>query len=67
MSYITRLTWNSNNWNLPSGFSNKSVKNENYETDSGFGWEEWLFNSNYVLDGYQYGFIQCFTAKSHRG
>jgi hypothetical protein len=67
MSYITRLTWNSKDWNLPSGFSNKSVKNENYEADSGFGWEEWLFNSNHVLNGYQYGFIQCFTAKSHRG
>ena len=56
MSYITRLTWNSKDWNLPSGFSNKSVKNENYEADSGFGFEDQLFNSIYILNACEYVF-----------
>jgi len=67
MTYITRLIWNLNNWETPSGFADKSKNAGNYEADSGFGWEEWLFNPNHQLNGYQYGFIQCFTAKSHRG
>jgi hypothetical protein len=64
---ITRLAWNSNDWKSPSGRNNKCKGVSNYECQSGFGWEEWLFNTNHQCEGYQYGFIQCFIAKSHKG
>lgn len=40
----------------PSGPEGKSITN--FEGENGFGWEEWLFNEDFVIDGYQYGFIQ---------
>ena len=66
---ITRLTWNSKNWVIPSGRDNKCKGKSNYECIAGFGWEEWLFNENHIVDingtEYQYGFIQCFNSQAH--
>ncbi|WP_323757984.1 hypothetical protein [Roseivirga sp.] len=59
---IMRLTWNSNNWETPSGHSwrpeNQGNTNIAYENQYGYGHEEWLFNERFRLDGYQYGYVR---------
>ncbi|TRX72563.1 hypothetical protein [Carboxylicivirga sp. M1479] len=59
---IMRLTWNPNNWELPTGhiWREKSQGNRNvaYEHQYGYGHEEWLFNERFRIDGYQYGYIR---------
>lgn len=62
--YITRITPNNNNWETPSGIEGKccgSKENRLYEYEAGFGWEEWLFNSENRKNDYQYGFLECFN------
>jgi hypothetical protein len=58
---LMRLTWNKNNWEFPSGHK-WNVKyqgtNEAHERQYGFGHEEWLFNSRYRINGFQYGYIR---------
>lgn len=59
---LLRITWNRNNWDFPSGhiWSTKKQgdKNTAYENQYGFGGEEWLFNTRYNIDGFQYGYIR---------
>jgi hypothetical protein len=62
MTYLTRITFNSNNWLLPSGRHDKCPGTNLFEAIHGFGFEEWWRNENFRLveDGkvYQYGFLQ---------
>lgn len=71
----SRLSWNSNGWNKPSGCKGKCYgygdEPSNFECLAGFGFEEWIFNKSFqALDNegvnYQYGFIQCFHKNSSR-
>ncbi|WP_321321638.1 hypothetical protein [Labilibaculum sp.] len=59
---IMRLTWNSNNWEFPSGHTwcekNQNNSNIAYENQYGYGHEEWLLNERFRIDGYQYGYIR---------
>lgn len=59
---LLRITWNESNWELPSGhkWRKKDQGNSNiaYENQYGFGGEEWLFNSRYYINGFQYGYIR---------
>ncbi len=59
---LMRLTWNTNNWETPTGHvwkkGNQKKKNIAYENQYGYGHEEWLFNTRYKLKGYQYGYIR---------
>lgn len=59
---IMRLTWNANNWETPSGHQwhpkNQGKTNIAYENQYGYGGEEWLFNEQFRIDGYQYGYIR---------
>lgn len=62
--YITRITPNDNNWEIPSGINVKccgSKEQPLYEYEAGFGWEEWLFNKKNRKNDYQYGFLECFN------
>jgi hypothetical protein len=54
---ISRLTFNTNGWQYPSGFYGKS-KTTSYEKSNGYGHEEWLFDFTKLIDGYHYGFLQ---------
>ena len=59
----TRLTFNNNSWQLPSGQYGKSKNINTHESGYGFGFEEWLFSQNNVLldkDGkkYHYGYLE---------
>lgn len=55
---IARLCWNSNGWEHPSGPEGKST-NQNYESDNGYGHEEWLLDRSKIYsDGYHYAFLE---------
>lgn len=56
--YMTRICWNDNDWKYPSGRSGKS-SNPGFESDNGYGHEEWLFDRDKVVDGYHYGFLEA--------
>jgi len=57
-SYLARLCWNSTNWVRPPGEAAKSEHGDTYNAEMGFGHEEWLFNYQWILDGWKYGFLQ---------
>lgn len=56
--YLARLCWNSKNWTRPTGDAARIEQAETYNAKMGFGHEEWLFNFQWVLDGWKYGFLQ---------
>ncbi|SNC77640.1 hypothetical protein SAMN06265337_4239 [Hymenobacter gelipurpurascens] len=55
---IARLAWNSMGWMQPSGPSGKSTDSSTHEGKHGYGHEEWLFDTNRLLNGYHYGFLE---------
>jgi hypothetical protein len=55
---ICRVTFNQNNWVAPSGREGKSRNKNTQEGQHGFGYEEWLLNLGYEIDGYHYGFLE---------
>ena len=55
--YAARICWNSKGWVTPSGDAPR-LEHETYVTRVGFGHEEWLFNFQWVLDGWKYAFLQ---------
>ena len=55
---IARICWNNNYWVSPSGRLGKSGDKKSYEFITGFGHEEWNFDTDKVVDGYVYGFLQ---------
>lgn len=62
MELFTRLTFNENEWIVPSGHPWSKDKQGNpgvsYENQHGFGHEEWLLNPRYNIAGWQYGYIR---------
>lgn len=62
-SKIARICWNVFNWQRPSGKEAKSKNEDSHEAREGYGHEEWLLDTSKILNGYHYGFIQCFNNK----
>lgn len=58
LNKLSKICWNTENWRFPSGSKGKSISQESYETDSGYGHEEWLFDKTKNIDGYHYSFLQ---------
>jgi len=58
---IARICWNSNNWQSPSGITGKvsSGSSGAYETRTGYGHEEWLFDVSKLVGGFHYAYIQA--------
>jgi hypothetical protein len=56
--YAARICWNSKNWVCPTGEAAKIESPTNYAPMFGFGHEEWLFNYQWVIGGWKYGFLQ---------
>lgn len=56
---LARICWNSNNWQKPSGKLGKVKNNKSYETETGYGHEEWLLDVGKLVDGYHYAYIQA--------
>ncbi|MBQ4377310.1 MAG: hypothetical protein II793_06415, partial [Bacteroidales bacterium] len=64
---IARICNNDHNWKYPSRRELKSSNPDTYENLYGFGFEEWLFDGEKVINGYHYAFLQPINAKKHIG
>ena len=53
---LCRICWNTDGWRRPSGAIKES--SSSFAARLGFGLEEWLFNYEWSIEGYKYGFIQ---------
>lgn len=64
---IARLCWNNYKWEKPSGENGKSKSSaEPFEKEKGYGYEEWLFDTEKQIDGYHYAFVQAFHKGEHK-
>lgn len=63
-SFITRICDNSSDWQRPTGPKTKNETSNTYAQKNGFGHEEWLFRSEWLIDGWRYAFLQGVN-KSH--
>lgn len=64
MPKITRIAYNSAEWQHPTGEAKKSEGSGTYNHLHGFGHEDWLFRSEWLIDGWRYAFIEGIN-KSH--
>lgn len=59
---LMRLVYNDNNWQVPiERFWNKKWQGRSdkaHHEQYGFGFEEWLFNPRYLINGLQYGYVR---------
>ncbi|UTW04709.1 hypothetical protein KDX31_06840 [Amphritea atlantica] len=62
---IARICWNDNGWKKPSGEYGKSQNEKLFEAKNGFGFEEWLFDFDTLVDGYKYAFLQPVNTKNN--
>ena len=51
-----RVCWNTSGWRIPTG--ERIETGDSYVSTYGFGHEEWLFNYEWMIDGFRYGFLQ---------
>lgn len=58
MRNISRICFNTNSWQRPSGDATALEAKGTYNHNFGFGHEEWLFRNDWVIDGWRYAFIQ---------
>lgn len=63
---ISKICWNSQGWKYPSGSQGKSPAATSFESESGYGHEEWLFDKSRVIDKYHYAFLQPLNLKSDK-
>ena len=59
---IARICWNTNFWKKPSGKDGKSKSKKAIESIVGYGHEEWLFDTEKIINGYHYSYIQAIGA-----
>lgn len=64
MHYATRIAFNSANWHHPTGDAKNLEAATSFVRKFGFGHEDWLFRSEWIIDGWRYAFIQG-VSKSH--
>jgi hypothetical protein len=64
MSKITRIAYNSSGWQHPTGDARREEASGTYNSDNGFGHEDWLFRSEWQIEGWRYAFLQGVN-KSH--
>ena len=55
---FSRICWNTAGWRKPTGDAFSIETKGAFVTDYHFGLEEWLFNYEWMLDGFRYGFLQ---------
>lgn len=61
---IARICWNNEGWIKPSGKNGKSKNAKSYESQTGYGHEEWLLDISKLINGYHYGYLQAI--RQHR-
>jgi hypothetical protein len=64
MYKFTRISYNSAEWQRPTGDARKYEVAGTYNQKHGFGHEDWLFRSEWLIDGWRYTFLQGVN-KSH--
>ncbi|SAL17450.1 hypothetical protein AWB68_00499 [Caballeronia choica] len=57
MKKLARISFNSSGWNRPTGEARRLEK-DSFNTENGFGFEDWLFREEWLLDGWRYSFLQ---------
>jgi hypothetical protein len=62
---LTRISYNSGNWQRPTGDARKHETSGTYNHKYGFGHEDWLFRLEWQIDGWRYAFLEGIN-KSHR-
>lgn len=55
---ICRICWNSSNWQHPTGEAARIESDPSYVKRFGFGHEEWLFRSGWLIGGDRYSYLQ---------
>jgi len=63
---ITRISYNSENWQRPTGDARKYEASSTYNHKHGFGHEDWLFRSEWLVDGWRYAFIEGVNKSERR-
>ncbi len=58
MRRITRISYNSSGWLRPTGDARKTEALGTYNHEQGFGHEDWLFRTEWQIDGWRYAFIE---------
>lgn len=55
---VTRISYNSAGWRQPTGDARKYESAKTFNHINGFGHEDWLFRSDWLIDGWRYAFVQ---------
>lgn len=55
---LCRICWNTAGWRRPTGEAAGLETGDSYVSEHGYGHEEWLFNYEWMINGYRYGFVQ---------
>ena len=58
MHKVTRISFNSADWRCPTGEAKESEAANTYSHIHGFGHEDWLFRTEWQIDGWRYSFLQ---------
>lgn len=53
-----RICWNTAGWRMPTGDAARIETGKTYVVTHGFGHEEWIFNFEWLINGFRYGFLQ---------
>ncbi len=67
MSKITRIAYNSSGWQHPTGDARREEASGTYNSDNGFGHEDWLFRSEWQIEGWRYAFLQGDCEDQNKG
>ena len=55
---FSRICWNTAGWRKPTGDAASVETKDTFVSKYHFGLEEWLFNYEWMIDGFRYGFLQ---------
>ncbi|MDB4984885.1 MAG: hypothetical protein JWN04_63, partial [Myxococcaceae bacterium] len=55
--YLARLCWNTNGWKGPTADAVQTENQDTYASAMGFGAEEWLFNFEWMVGDWKYGYL----------
>ena len=55
---FARICWNTKDWRVPTGDAKRIETGDTFVATYGFGLEEWLFNNEWIINGYRYGMLQ---------